>query len=772
MRPFLIVVAVALVSVVALVNHPSSAPVSSRADYVIIAGAPGLRWDDLSPTATPALWQLAERGSVGALAVRSASDLTCPSDGWLTLGAGNLAQWRAGSVRDTCPEIAAHIDRPDPIGARVREQGDVVEHNRRLPWGAQPGALAESVRCTAAIGPGAAVAAARPVGRVDRYAADLPADPAPLLSECVLSIVDLGTVAGTGAQRAEAVARADAAAAKVLAARPPLSVVLVAGLADTERPSRLHVAIADGPGYTGGLLVSPSTGRAGYLQLIDVAPTALTVLAKPRPARLFTGAPARRVDGRPADVAGTVRQLSDADDEAAALRDVAARFFVALIVIEVVLLAAAVPLLLRARARRGPPRPLSVSWLLRRAAEVALAAAGLALPAALAADLVPWWRTGSPGLLFALVWLAALAAATAIVLIPPLRRRTLGTLAAAAVLAAAVVVFDLFSGGSLQLNGVGGYSAIDGGRYAGIGTVGLGVFVAGMMLAAGVAAQRVARPWRGVTMAVLGSVGVVLVGSPYFGSDAAGSIALTAGVCVAVVMATGGWLTITRMVAAAVAGLVVTAAFAALDMSRPASERGSLGQFLTAAQDGTAGLEVQRASSANVISTLSSPLTILAGVSALFIFFVLLQHWGGLRRLFGIYPALRAGIAGLSVAALLGGVLNGAGLTVAGAAAAIALPLVTLAALRALAHADERTVADPQDHLDQPRSLPGPPRPDGPPRPAGPPGAVADPPGAAEDPPGRSDDAVEDALRPRDDTPGRSDDTEPHSTSSAPGVLT
>ena len=58
----------------------------------------------------------------------------------------------------------------------------MVQYNQqRLPWGAMPGALAESVRCTVAVGPGAAVAAARPFGRVDRYAPGLPADPRPLL---------------------------------------------------------------------------------------------------------------------------------------------------------------------------------------------------------------------------------------------------------------------------------------------------------------------------------------------------------------------------------------------------------------------------------------------------------------------------------------------------------------------------------------------------------------------------------------------------------------
>src|SRR5690606_33680232 len=112
----------------------------------------------------------------------------------------------------------------------------------KLTWGAVPGALAESVRCTVAIGPGAAVAAARPFGRVDRYEPDLPADPAELLASCVLSIVDLGVIEGADADtRAAAARQADETLARVLAARPQRSLVLVAGVADTEQSSRLGV---------------------------------------------------------------------------------------------------------------------------------------------------------------------------------------------------------------------------------------------------------------------------------------------------------------------------------------------------------------------------------------------------------------------------------------------------------------------------------------------------------------------------------------------------
>jgi hypothetical protein len=688
-----VAVAVVLLSLAALVATPSGAasPGATRADYVVIAGAPGLRWDDISPQATPALWQLAQHGSIGALSVSSARRITCAADGWETLGAGNLAEWIQGPVGSQCPPMSVAITSPDHIGAFVADQHSVVEESAQQSWGARPGALAESVRCTVAIGPGAAVAAARPIGRVDRYVEALPADPAKLLSECVLSIVDLGQVAGTGGARAAAVRRVDATVARLIQARPPDSLLMVAGLADTEAPTRLHVAIVDGPGYDAGWLASPTTARSGYLQLFDLAPTALAELDKPVTAKLFAGSPADRLDGRPAALTAAVAALDDADRQARAQVSVAGWFFVALVVVELALLVAAAPILWRARrgagafaVRPAPPR-------VRRLIEVALIAAGLAVPAALAADIVPWWRTGAPGLVFAAGWLVAVAALTSLVLASRLRRPVLGPTAAAAGLAATVVVLDVMGGARLQLNGVAGYSALSGGRYAGLGTIGLGVIVAVTALLGGSLAQQVRQKWRPVLVAAVGAAGVVVVGSAYLGSDAAGAIGLTAGVCLAVVMATGGWLTSSRLAFAVLAVLAVTGAFGVLELSRPPQRRGSLGQFLTAVGDGSSGALIRRAGAANVAAVATSPLTMMALAGGLYVFVVLLQPWGGLKRLFGIYPAVRATVTGLVVAGLLCGLLNGAGFTVAGAAAAVALPLLTVAALRASVHADERT---------------------------------------------------------------------------------
>src|SRR5262249_34879700 len=175
---------------------------------------------------------------------------------------------------------------------------------------------------------------------IDRYSGNPVFDNA-----CALSIVDLGEISGSATQRKSAVKQADAALTTFLANRPERSLVVVAGLSDTVSTSRLHAAIAQGPGYRGGWLTSPSTVRPGYLQLVDLTPTILAALGRPAPTRLFSGGAATGTDGRPADLAKAVARLADADREATVQRRVGGRFFFVLSVFELLLFVAIIPLL-------------------------------------------------------------------------------------------------------------------------------------------------------------------------------------------------------------------------------------------------------------------------------------------------------------------------------------------------------------------------------------------------------------------------------------------
>lgn len=690
--PYLLVMLAAAASLAGLAVRPATGAPQVTSDYVIVAGAAGLRWDDLDPQRTPALWAEATKGSVGWLSVKSAHSTTCPADGWLTLGAGNYAAWNTETVTGQCKPVAPTLTRPDNIGANLPLQRNVVRANQDdLPYGATPGALAESVRCTVAVGIGAAVAAARPFGRVDQYEATLPADPRKLLSDCVLSIVDLGTITGTGTTREAQVEQADATLARIVAARPARSLIMVAGVSDTDTTSRLHVAIAEGPGWAGGWLTSAGTGRDGYLQLVDLAPTVLSALNRSAPDKLFSGRTATSVPGRPADLASAVSGGHDADRRAGAQHGIANTFFLVLAAVQLLLFLAVVPLMVRARRHAGPTGPAAAPRRWLATAEVLLIAAALAIPAALLADAAPWWRGNHPGPLFTVVTVVLLAFGTAAVRIAPRFRRTLWPIGAVAAVGVVVVGADLLTGAQLQLNGVAGYSATQGSRYAGVGSVGLGVFTAGVLVLAATLSQWVRRPWRPVIVVLIGGFAVVMVGSPYLGADPVGAIAVTAGVCVSAAISTGGWLTLARFAWAGLAGLMVTIGFAVVDLHRPALEQGSLGRFLTSLADGTGGPAMHRVAVANGQSLLHSPLTLLAVVGALMLAFCQYSPWGGLNRLFGLHPALRAAAAGTVVAAIIAGMLGGAALAVLGAAAAAVVPTAVLTTLRVLDRAADRT---------------------------------------------------------------------------------
>jgi hypothetical protein len=179
-------------------------------------------------------------------------------------------------------------------------------------FGAEPAALGEAVGCATVSGRAATLAAAAPGVEITRVDA-LPADPARLadaLGDCPLALVTLNQLTDAGKPgaektdhgtepepRAAALGRIDGAVGQVrdaLDAMPGETLLLVAGISEVNdgRP-QLHVGMASGPGFAAdGWLTSSSTGRAPFVQLIDLAPTALAALGLDQPASM-NGQPMR-----------------------------------------------------------------------------------------------------------------------------------------------------------------------------------------------------------------------------------------------------------------------------------------------------------------------------------------------------------------------------------------------------------------------------------------------------------------------------------------------
>ncbi|HEV7826253.1 MAG TPA: hypothetical protein VGP02_15240 [Mycobacteriales bacterium] len=691
-----VAVLAALAGALLLPGTATAAP--DRTGQVLVVGVPGLRWGDVDADRTPALWALASGGSVGSLSVRAALSRTCPGDGWATLGAGNRARGPERDPASTLPcapetTATAITVRPDGSG-HFGEQRDLAADNRKLGFDALPGAMADALRCTTTVGAAAAPAGARSSGQLDRYLPALPRDPAEVLRACPVTVVAAPAIPVedpdavplvTPAERHAALRAADTLVARVVAARADDSLLLVVGSGDVAGPPRLHVAIADGPGYGHGWLGSPSTRRAGFVQLIDVAPTVLAAVGAVPP-QSVVGRPMQRVEPRGGDLARAVAGMGDDNRAAAAQRPLVQSFFQLVVVLGLALFAAAAVSFRKAwRRTAGPRSPRAGFGRHGRTVELLALGAAAAAPATLVAQLVPWWRTSFSGLVVLAVVAAVAAAVVACAVRGPWRASAVGPIGVVAAFGALVLGLDVLTGSHLQFGALPGYSPLVAGRFTGFGNITFAMFATCVLVAAGCLAQSLPRERRPFLMGAVGAAAVVLVGAPSWGSDVGGLIALAGAVVVATMRSADIRLSFGRVVAAVLVGSLAVVAFAAYDVSRPPSERTHLARFVEQIQDGTASTVVARKAEANLTLLVSSPLTLLVLGAIVLLVFVLLRPVGGLRRVFALYPGVRAGFVGATVASVVGFAVNDSGIAVPAFAAAIGVPLAIAVALRVAA---------------------------------------------------------------------------------------
>src|SRR5450756_1485295 len=94
--------AVAGVLVGALLTGGAANAADPGQGRVVVVGVAGLRWADVSPEVTPALWSLAQHAAIGTAAARSVRSSACPADGWLAISAGARAADAAGATEAEC----------------------------------------------------------------------------------------------------------------------------------------------------------------------------------------------------------------------------------------------------------------------------------------------------------------------------------------------------------------------------------------------------------------------------------------------------------------------------------------------------------------------------------------------------------------------------------------------------------------------------------------------------------------------------------------------
>jgi hypothetical protein len=732
------------------------------ADRVVLVGVPGLTWTDVSRDGTPALWDLAGSGAIGSLTVRAARSLTCVLDGWASLGAGNRARFPGPQEPDPAQPLplpgngeAEDEDEPvvGPDGPRTlcdRQQllvdltlaepqqilERIAEDDATRRFGAEPGALGTAVGCATAVGRPAALAVAAP-GVDVTVTRGLPSgDIGELLGGCPLAVVNLGQLVDTAdlgpadaersltddtvpAERADALADLDATVARISEAADSLpgeTLLVVAGVSevDDDRP-RLHTAIAVGPGFDAGTwLTSASTGRVPYVQLIDLAPTALRALDRDVPASM-NGQPMRATGERP-ELEQAVSDLREINVAARAHYKSTGILFWSLVAgVAAVVLSGVLVLGRRAgrgRPGRAPRRLLRVGALVVAAAPVATYLAGV----------VPWERAGSPRLALLVAVLAADLLVVLLAAAGPWRRRRLGPPLVVLAVTAGTLVADVLTGSHLEMNGLLGYDAIVAGRFTGFGNLTFGLLAVAVLLltAAGAAAVGRRTPPRrrraavAATVAAAGLVTVAVVGLPALGRDFGGVLAALPGFALLAMLLTRTRVTVFRLVAILGAAVVAVAGVAVLDWLRPAGERTHLGRFVEQVLSGEAATVVLRKAQANLDILLGSPL-VWTLPSALLAAVWLLRPGGLLRthntpdgptRLpgnlrAGEAAALRAGLLAVGVSLLLGAAVNDSGVAVPATAAALLVPLLVW-----LVAAAGTGAADGSAEGDAPRSGP------------------------------------------------------------------
>lgn len=674
---------------------------------VIIIGAPGLSWSDVSAEHTPAIRSFATGAAVTNLNVRSTYFTSCPADGWLGLSAGN----RAAMPRDVTaaqlrsdpralphcaplPETDATSADGTPSGVDRDYWRDLSRQISGQGFDTQIGALGSAVRaaggCIAGTGEGAILAMPDEDGTI-------PSGDPGSHETCAITLVGAPPISvdseakGVRAARVEAV---DEVVDDVVAAAGTDTVVVLAGLSDDGGQPGLRVLAMADSGIRPGWLHSDSTTRDEMAQVADITHTALTTAGMTPPDGMAGRQLVPIADDAP--FADRLATLVDDDAQLRAADEVIPPFFRGLAIGLIGLLAVAV-----AALRFGPGhwRPV----VLRALALVGLGA--MAVPAATyLVTMTRWFDAASPLTPFVL-WLAALVlalVALALLVLLAVRRRgpqrwrsggpaaalvTTGTIGAVTAL---LLAGDLLVGsGRMTMLSVLGLLPLDGGRFHGFGNVPFALFVAAAFLVMTAIADPLLTVGRrraaAVVVLVLGLA--TFVTDAWLGADGGGALALIPSVGYFVLAIAGVRLTWPRVIGIALATVVGFLAMAGADWLRPDAERTHLGRFFQNLLDGDAWGILVRKLQTNIDMLLGPErAALLVPVVLIAVIWVLTRPASTvgqrLRPLWSAYPALRVGLTALVVALVVGFLLNDSGTAIPAAAALVLGPaLVVLWAL-------------------------------------------------------------------------------------------
>ncbi|GAA1850390.1 hypothetical protein GCM10009813_09950 [Brevibacterium marinum] len=624
----------------------------------IFIGVSGFSFEDLDPRTTPNLWKMMQASQIGAMTPRSVRATSCPVDGWLAVGSGRRA---ADEPRQQCREPLP------PLDGWVADWDVYSQVARADNYDAMLGGLAEAVPQINAFGPGAAIAAGDPEGRVEGWSGidDDLADRAARASDAgELTLIDLGDTASDGYSLRDLDRRVGA----ILEATgwgngdvsqgfsSGYSPVIFSSIADgATDSSSMQATMVLEPGSDAGLLTSSSTRQPGLVQVPDIAPT-LVELSGGESMQNAAGAP-MTVENTGSSWESRFQAVLDRQVAVKTQSELSTWFFPVVATLMVGLLALAWFL-------RTNHRALVHSGAYR------LGIVFTALPVStFLVNTVPWERATNPDI----AMLGALAGWSlilgSIALLGPWRRYKLGPTLFVAVVSVLVLAYDVVTGSQLQMSTLLGEPLLIASRFYGIGNSALALYCCALLLAvAGFAAMTTRPIVRILIVTVPILVSSVILAAPGLGTKFGSVPTLIIGVAYLVLAAAGIRFSLKRLgLTVGIAGFVMLAVLF-IDWLRPADQRTHFGRFFESIINGEALGVLTRKIGMNIDILTQSWMTLILPLIIIGVFWLALspQRFSlqGLTDTYERIPLLRAGMISLAILLGVGTIINDSGIVV------------------------------------------------------------------------------------------------------------
>ena len=430
---------------------------------------------------------------------------------------------------------------------------------------------------------------------------------------------------------------------------------------------QLGVVLIAGPGYVGGgyaggMLMSPSTHRAGVVTISDIAPTILG---------FFGAKPPLEMVGR---ALGSVQRSNAADELLAmnldaamqgqrqvAMRGASVAQSVVVVLVTLIVLGTTLPALRRV-----------AGWM-------------ALIPAVLPLVMLYMPAFYSGGLVGAVVLLVVLTLAVvgfcALAFRAPLR--ALAWLCAALVVSLTV---DMVRGGHLTASSIAGYNMIEGARYYGIGNELMGTMLGAAVIGVALilSSRRIMPRFAGAIAALVFVVVFVMIGAPKFGANLGGSLAVVPAVVVTLLLRRGWRPSVRGVVMVAVVTVAVVGALFAVDAAHSGAAQSHVGRVAGLATGGDmldVLLVFQRKMALNFMLVSTSVWSRLLGLSLLSC--AIMAWWAKSKFGDGVFHKEQSAAAVGCIVGVVGAfVFNDSGVVAAGCCVVFPWMLLALGILR------------------------------------------------------------------------------------------